>query len=438
MKHILKKYFIPHEENNYHPHILHTKRALLYSAVFVAMKCLVISFALLLPLQVFVMPDVLQEQGEKIIDLTNEIRTKKGLEPLRPFIKLYNSGQLKAQDMAEKEYFEHVGPDGRGLKDYMGTVEYEYKYAGENLAMGFADAQSLVNAWVNSPTHYANLIDTDYSEFGIGMRVGEFEGMPTVYVAQHFGAPKAVAGVKDVGGTNLKLSMDMVVADEGVGRDRPVPDATVEEIIENPEIPQINPYAQNEGRDIIPLMLADEGQSMPEELPSVVYNADVSRMYWKEEGDKTLVTVKAYVVGDVEDAMVRFHEYSIELFPSDQPFVYHGQVTIFGTAAKLFKVVTTPSISIRGVDGMLIQDTIMWNTVQVVNPTPVEKYTRAQTTLGGFTSIFKVSRNVYLGFIIFFALALVLKIFIAFRKQHHHVIIQTLLLIGLLVVLIEI
>ena len=431
MKKMLKKYFVPHEENNYHPHILHTKRALFYSAVFISMKAIVISFAILLPLQVFVMPDILQAQQQEIIDLTNEIRVQKGMEPLQPFTKLYDSGQLKADDMAQKEYFEHVGPDGRRLKDYMNTVGYEYKYAGENLAMGFADAQSLVNAWVNSPTHYANLIDTDYLEFGVGLHVGQYDGTPTVYVAQHFGAPKVVAGVKEDLGSEAE-----VAAEEGTARDLPVPDIASDEPVV--DIPQINPYAQNEGRDIIPLILADGEEPLHEELPSIVYNPDISRMYWKEEGEKTIVTVKAYIVGDVENAMVRFHEYSIDLFASDQPFIYHGQVTIFGTANELFKVITTPSISVSAVDGTLIQDNIIWNNVKVVSPTPVEKYTRAETSLGGFTNIFNVSRNIYLGFIIFFAIALALKIFIAFRKQHHHVIIQTLLLIGLLVVLFEV
>jgi hypothetical protein len=49
-----------------------------------------------------------------------------------------------------------------------------------------------VNAWVNSPTHYANLVDKDFSEFGIGLSGGVFDGQPTVYVAQHFAKPSAV------------------------------------------------------------------------------------------------------------------------------------------------------------------------------------------------------------------------------------------------------
>ncbi len=91
MRKTFKKYFIPHEENNYHPHILHTKRALFYSAVFVSMKAIVISFAILLPFQVFVMPDVLEVQQQEIVSLTNKIRAQKGLEPLQPFTKLYSS-----------------------------------------------------------------------------------------------------------------------------------------------------------------------------------------------------------------------------------------------------------------------------------------------------------------------------------------------------------
>jgi len=57
MKRALKKYFIPHEENNYHPHILHTKRAVFYGAVSLVLKMVVVLFVLALPARVFVLPD---------------------------------------------------------------------------------------------------------------------------------------------------------------------------------------------------------------------------------------------------------------------------------------------------------------------------------------------------------------------------------------------
>lgn len=412
MKKHLHNFFIPHEGNDYHPHILHTKRALLYSGVFLMMKVIVFAFVLLLPLRAFVMPDVLVEEQKNIIDLTNELREKKGVPLLERETKLYDSSQIKADDMVARDYFDHVSPDGQGLAYFLGRADYEYRVAGENLGMGFFQAEDLVNAWINSPTHYANLIDTDYDEIGIGLAMGEYEGMPTVYAVQHFGRP-AVRG--SVAGT--------VITD-------PTPVVTS---VDTPEIKSTSAVVE-ETMTAAPVSSAVERVVLPE----IVYNRDVSRVFWQQDGDKTIVTAQAYIVGDVVAAQVRVNQYSIDLGPADEPFMYQGQVTIFEPAETLFDVVMTPSISIEAMNGTVYQDNIFWHEPLVVSPTPFDKYSKAKTSFGAITSLFNVSRGIYLGFIILFAIALSLKIFVELKKQHPHVIFQTVLLIGLLVMLFEI
>ncbi|MBI2437060.1 MAG: hypothetical protein HYV41_04960 [Candidatus Magasanikbacteria bacterium] len=400
MKHHLHNFFIPHAGNNYHPHILHTKRAFLYGGLFIAMKVIVISFTALLPLQVFVMPDVLKIEGENIIAFTNQLREDQGLAPLEGEVKLFTSSDLKAQDMATKEYFDHRSPEGKGLADFLTEAGYDYHVAGENLAIGFFDAKKLVDAWKNSPTHYANLVDPEFFEIGVGVEVGNYNGSPTVYVAQHFGSPA------------------LYVASEKI------------EDIDTQKLPQ----------DEIKIS-AQQNSNLPPEIeqsPTFWYDKQVSRVFWEEKNGKTKIIPKAYIIGDVDSAVVRLNQYSVELYPSDEEFIYHGQITIFKKPEDIFTTIIEPSISIKFNNNAVIQDTIDWDTLLIAGPTPFEKYTKAKGVLGSITSIFDVSRNIYLGFIIFFSITLLLKIFIEFKKQHPHVIFQTILLIGLLVVLFEV
>ena len=103
MKNIFKKFFIPHRDNNYHPHILHTKRTLFYSAFFVLLKFGVFAFALLLPLEVFVLPDVLVAEQNKLYTYTNSIRNNNTIQNLNRNAFLITSSQMKTQDMVDSE-----------------------------------------------------------------------------------------------------------------------------------------------------------------------------------------------------------------------------------------------------------------------------------------------------------------------------------------------
>lgn len=198
MRQTLKKYFIPHAANNYHPHFLHTKRAILYSVLAIAMKAVIFLFVLLLPAEVFVLPDVLAAEAKRLGELTNKIRSVQGRAPLATSILLNKSADGRAGDLAAQNYFSHSGPNSHTLAYFLNLAGYKYQMAGENLAVGFSDAESIMAAWLASLTHYANLIDTDYSEFGIGLEVGDFQGQPAVYVAEHFGRPLAVLAATEL------------------------------------------------------------------------------------------------------------------------------------------------------------------------------------------------------------------------------------------------
>ncbi len=192
MRKTIKKYFIPHADNNYHPHILHTKRAIFYGLVFMAAKIIVVAFVLLLPVEVFVLPDVLAEEQKQIIALTNELRKENNLPALAVAPKLDVSAQNKAMDMSENSYFAHE-QDGKTLSYWLSGANYGYQTAGENLAVGFNTAKGIVNAWKNSPTHYANLLDTEYSDVGVGLSGGVYKDKPTIFIAQHLAQPLTIA-----------------------------------------------------------------------------------------------------------------------------------------------------------------------------------------------------------------------------------------------------
>lgn len=192
MKKTLKKYFIPHKENDFEPHILRAKRFWFYSALAVAIKAIIVIFVLFLPAEAFLMPDILAVEQNKIISLTNNFRVKNHLPILSENSKLDASAANKAEDMVRYKYFSHTSPGERHLSYFISQVNYDYLVAGENLAMGYFDANSMMKAWQASPTHRANLLDKDFTEIGTAMADGAYDNNATVYAVQHFGQPRLI------------------------------------------------------------------------------------------------------------------------------------------------------------------------------------------------------------------------------------------------------
>jgi hypothetical protein len=125
----------------------------------------------------------------KVIDFTNQERSKLGLPTLTLNPTLSQSASLKAQDMFANNYWAHTSPSGKSPWDFFKSVNYRYSIAGENLAKDFYDTDSVMRAWMNSPTHRANIVNTKFKEIGIGVVNGVLNGVETTLVVQHFGTP---------------------------------------------------------------------------------------------------------------------------------------------------------------------------------------------------------------------------------------------------------
>ncbi|MBI5401094.1 MAG: CAP domain-containing protein [Candidatus Yonathbacteria bacterium] len=126
-----------------------------------------------------------------VIEYTNGARSLNGgLPALIENETLDRDAKLKLDDMFAKQYFEHVSLSGVNIEDLAKTVGYTYLRLGENLALGdFKSDQHLVDAWMNSPGHRANILNTHYQEIGVAVGKGMYEGRETWLAVQSFGTP---------------------------------------------------------------------------------------------------------------------------------------------------------------------------------------------------------------------------------------------------------
>lgn len=129
--------------------------------------------------------------ASQVIALTNDERQQNGVGQLAEDTLLDQAAQAKADDMAAKGYFSHVGPDGKQPWAWIAAAGYNYHWAGENLAVRFDDSQQLVSAWMASPTHRANIVKGQYTQIGIGVANGMYQGMPATFIVQFFGTPQS-------------------------------------------------------------------------------------------------------------------------------------------------------------------------------------------------------------------------------------------------------
>jgi uncharacterized protein YkwD len=125
---------------------------------------------------------------QKIIELANSDRSKEGLEILKENEKLDRSAMDKAEDMAQNDYFAHTSPKGLTPWHWIEEEDYDYAYAGENLAMDFNSIEKMNQAWLDSPTHRANILNEKYKDIGVAVREGTINGHSTIIVVQQFGS----------------------------------------------------------------------------------------------------------------------------------------------------------------------------------------------------------------------------------------------------------
>jgi hypothetical protein len=131
-----------------------------------------------------------------VAELTNTERASQNLPYLATNPHLNAAAQAKAEDMASKGYFAHTSPEGRTPWYWLDQAGYKYEYAGENLAVNFANSSEVVSGWMASPTHRANIVKGVYTEVGTGVATGFYQGKEAIFVAQVYANPKLITNVK--------------------------------------------------------------------------------------------------------------------------------------------------------------------------------------------------------------------------------------------------
>ncbi len=104
----------------------------------------------------------------QVLQLINTERVKYDLDPLKIDQQLTDAAESHSQDMAKQDFFSHYGLDGSTPFDRMVDAGYSYRAAGENIAAGFVTPESVVEAWMGSQGHRANILSNNFSEIGIG------------------------------------------------------------------------------------------------------------------------------------------------------------------------------------------------------------------------------------------------------------------------------
>lgn len=125
-------------------------------------------------------------QAEEVLKLVNEERVKVGLSKLTLSSKLTSVANTKAKDMAVNKYFDHNSPTYGSPFEMLHHFGITYSYAGENIAGGQPDAKTVMNSWMNSSGHRANILNKNYTQLGVGYYVG---GLYNVYWVQEFIKP---------------------------------------------------------------------------------------------------------------------------------------------------------------------------------------------------------------------------------------------------------
>lgn len=150
-----------------------------------------------------------------LIKLTNEKRLQAGLSELEPNHKLTQAAHKKAIDIITNQYFAHTTPTGKAFYEWIEENGYYYLYAGENLAIDFKTNEATIEAWMDSPTHRANILNKNYSDIGLVAVRGDWEGRETIVAVQMFGSLLTDAPTV-LGQTLENLSIDLGIRKESL------------------------------------------------------------------------------------------------------------------------------------------------------------------------------------------------------------------------------
>lgn len=481
----LKDYFIPHAGNNYKPDSLHPKRLALYATAAVLVKLIIVGVVLVAPIRSWLAPAMLESESKAIIDLTNRARQEKGLNALTESKKLDLAAAAKADDMVLGSYFAHVSPAGKALDYWMKAAKYNFIMAGENLAMGYVTADEVVDAWRKSPTHYANIIDPDFTQIGVAIASGKLEEGETTLVAQMFGRPSTEAVVPPAKAKQPAASLivkDTLAAKPEVLAEKSIATTQVEPQIISPETgmltnaEKINLTVSHGAVDRLDIVdnqqvIATYDNLIPGtddfeiDLPEGVHNLSInaslgnalvqsneisltvdliaptadreqSRLSLAKQPDgNRIFQVSVNLSQDTESAKVLFANQIISLAKSaDQLNQWQGRAMIYGEND--IQPLTMATVVARDRAGNQAKIDLDFQNVSPVKVSRFAQYLYIKNHApGSFKILFDISTGYYQILLLLVALSLAVNIVVEIRRQHHQLITSGLGLILLLCLL---
>lgn len=115
-----------------------------------------------------VLDSTITSYEQQVIDLTNQIRAQYGLNLLTANWELSRVARYKSQDMHDNNYFSHTSPVYGSPFDMIQNFGISYRTAGENIAQGYQTPQAVVDGWMNSSGHRANILNASFTQIGVG------------------------------------------------------------------------------------------------------------------------------------------------------------------------------------------------------------------------------------------------------------------------------
>jgi hypothetical protein len=185
--HSLAHFIYPRYTNNHRAKLLHTSSLLV-------LAILLLTYQLLLTITpsftgLKILGYAANIPTDEVVRVTNQKRAEAGVSQLQFNAQLSQAARAKGEHMLANDYWAHVAPDGTDPWKFFNDVGYKYRYAGENLARDFSNAQAAVDAWMASPSHRDNLLSVRYKDIGIAVVEGHLNGVETTIIVQLFGTP---------------------------------------------------------------------------------------------------------------------------------------------------------------------------------------------------------------------------------------------------------
>ena len=412
----LKNHFIPHEGNRYHPQALKHHVLLGYSVVLILLKVLVIVVPIALPSSSLYSSAI---TPQNIIDLTNQTRSNLGLPVLKANSKLAQAAQDKANDMLTNQYFAHVSPTGATPWSWIAKAGYQYTYAGENLAVHFTSSEGLQDGWMASPTHRANIVHPKYTDIGVGVAMGTFEGFDTIFVAEDFGTPE-LTPVAQTPAPHLTPKVTPAPL--------PVVSKTPGQVAAAEAVPKPQPEPLPAPQPAAVTVPASTPTPTPVAVEPVVYDSSLKVI----KGDKQY-QVSLLITG-ATSVTLRLASQTVPLAPEAAGSTWRGVMPFdaaeFGPSGELL------SVTAVGASGSSVNHSLVW-LAPVTSTQQLYTFNEGTDKFAKFFGLFTIHnlgdsvRQLYLYFIVFLTAALLLNIFVKIRVQHVSVISHTMLVLAL-------